>query len=85
MTRICDLKQKEVINVKDGCRLGYVSDVEIDLNCGCIQAIIVDGPCKIFGIFGKETEYIICWDDIKKIGDDIIIIDVPINNIIRNI
>ena len=33
--RICDLKEKEVINVCDGRRLGFVEDVEFDLCSGC--------------------------------------------------
>ena len=46
--RIYDLKQKEVINVKDCRRLGYVGDVDFDMKTGCMLALIVPGPgCKI--------------------------------------
>lgn len=34
MERIADLQCKEVVNITDGCRLGYVSDVEIDILTG---------------------------------------------------
>ncbi len=76
MARIADLQEKEVINIRDGIRLGFVSDVEIDTRNGCILSIIVTCSCKIFGIFGTEQEYIIPWCDIKKIGDDIILVDI---------
>ena len=43
MERIADLQCKEVVNITDGCRLGYVSDVEIDILTGKVVAIVVPG------------------------------------------
>ncbi len=51
--RICDLKEKEVINICDGERLGYVEDVEFDLCTGRVTHIIIPGPCKFWG--GKKS------------------------------
>lgn len=75
MCRTLDLKRKEVINVTDGRRMGFVSDVDINLEDGRIDAIILPGPAKIFGIIGKDNEVTIQWDSIKKIGEDIILVD----------
>jgi YlmC/YmxH family sporulation protein len=75
MNRSSDFKQKEVINVSDGRRLGFVSDVEIDLEQGKVDAIILPGVGKLFGFLGKESEFIIPWDKIVKIGEDIILVD----------
>ena len=75
MNRSSDFRQKEVINVSDGKSLGFVSDVEIDLEEGKIDAIILPGVGKLFGILGKESEFIIPWDKIRKIGEDIILVD----------
>lgn len=72
--RIWDLKQKEVINVKDCRRLGYVGDVEFDICTGCLLAIIVPGPGCIWGFLGREKEYIIPFCDICQIGDDVILV-----------
>ena len=72
---INELKAKEVINVSDGARLGFVSDVEIDLANGKLTAIIVPGAYRMMGFLGKEDDIVIKWENIKKIGDDIIIID----------
>ncbi len=72
---INELKTKEVICVSDGARLGFVSDVEIDLSEGKITAIIVPGAYRLLGFLGKEEDIVIKWENIKKIGDDIIIID----------
>lgn len=75
MNRSSDFRQKEVINVSDGRRLGFVSDVEIDLEQGKIDAIVLPGVGKLFGFLGKDTEFIIPWDKIVKIGEDIILVD----------
>jgi YlmC/YmxH family sporulation protein len=76
MARIYELRQKEIINIKDGSRYGYVADMEIDEEEGRIKKIIVPGPARIFGVFGREQEYHIPWDCIKQIGEDIILVDV---------
>ena len=72
---INEIKAKEVINVTDGARLGFVSDVEIDLEDGRLVSLVVPGAYRFMGIFGREEDVVIKWDDIKKIGDDIIIVD----------
>ncbi len=73
--RVVDLRCKEVINIHDGCRLGFPCDVEVEMPCGQILAIIVQGPCRFWGLFGKGIEYIIPWDCIKRIGADIILVE----------
>lgn len=75
MNRAYNLKQKEVINVCDGTRLGFVSDVEINLSDGRIEGIIIPGSSKWLGILGKNSEYIIPWDSIIKVGEDIILVE----------
>lgn len=70
-----DLREKEVINIRDGTRLGLISDIQINLEKGEIEAIVVPGPGKILGLFGKNEDYYIKWDDIVRIGTDVIIVD----------
>lgn len=81
--RVCDLKQKEVINVCDCKRLGCVSDLIFNEFTGCIEAIIVPGIGKICGIFGRDTEYIIPWRQIKQIGPDIILVEVDEEKVLK--
>ena len=66
--RIQDLRRKEVINICDGCRLGYVADVDIRIPEGQVVAIVVYGPCRFFGLFGRGEEYYIPWECIQRIG-----------------
>ena len=72
---INELRSKEVINVSDGARLGYVSDVEIDLESGKLLSLIVPGGYRLMGLLGREEDFVIKWENIRKIGDDVIIID----------
>ena len=73
--KVSDLRSKEIINVNDGMRFGYVNDVELDTVSGKIIAIVVPGDYKFFGMFGKGEDFIIPWESIKRIGDDIILVD----------
>ncbi len=75
MGRTSDFKQKEVINILDGRRLGFVSDVEVNFDDGSLEAIVIPSGNKIFGFIGKDNELIIPWERIKKIGEDIILVD----------
>jgi len=75
MVRVSDLKQKEVVNVADGSRLGFVCDIEFDQKTGKVEAIIIPGAGKMFGVFGHEQEFRVKWADIDQIGDDLIIVD----------
>lgn len=53
MNRFTQLRRKEVINLCDGCRLGCVGDVEVKLPEGEVRALIVFGPSRFFGLFGR--------------------------------
>lgn len=70
-----DFKRKEVINIKDGKRLGFVQDVTADFKTGTISEIIVPGNTKIFNIFSSGNELVIPWSSITTIGDDVILVD----------
>lgn len=74
--RLLELKMREVINVCTGLRLGYVDDVIINIDSGQILALVVPGRCRFFGLFGREDDYVIPWECIKKIGDDIILVEI---------
>jgi len=71
-----DFKRKEVINLHDCNKLGYVVDMEIDKCSGCIIKLVVDSGKLALPFFHCDQEYIICYKDIKQIGPDIIIVDI---------
>lgn len=71
---ITDLRNKEVISAKTGCRLGFVSDVEIDTCSGALTAIVIWGKSRCFGLMGRDEDMKICWRDIEVIGEDTVIV-----------
>ena len=74
--KFTDLHCKEVICVSDGRRLGFVRDARVELPEGKLIAIIVPGPCRFFGLFGCRDDYVIPWCNIRRIGPDIILVDI---------
>ena len=70
-----DFKHKEVVNITDGKRLGFVQDVCADLESGVITSIIVPGSNKFLYIFSQNNDIVIPWQNIKCIGDDLILVD----------
>ncbi|WP_066053017.1 YlmC/YmxH family sporulation protein [Robertmurraya korlensis] len=74
MVKISEFQIKDVVNVADGKKLGNISDIEINLSNGKIEAIIVSGNGRMLGFFGKEEEMVISWRNILKIGEDVILV-----------
>ena len=75
LCRITDLRYKEVVNVRDGCCLGYVSDIEVDTVTAKVMSLIIYGRCRLFGLFFREDDIIIRWCDIEVIGEDTILVN----------
>ena len=102
--RFTRLKCKEVVNVCDGARLGFVCDLELDvctgqvvslvvpgagkcfgllgdccieLETGRVTAVVIPGPCRFLGLFGRDSDYVVPWCCIRRIGEDIILVDGP--------
>lgn len=74
-SRIEDLRYKEVIDISDGSRYGFVGDVEIDLDSGSISGIVIPGRLRWFGILGREAEQTFPWSAVKRFGEDVILVD----------
>ena len=71
---VTDLRAKEVVNVDNGCRLGCVTDVEIDTCTGCLVSITVFCGKGVCGFLGRGEEFTVCWKDIVVIGSDMILV-----------
>lgn len=78
--RIAEMRNKEVIHVKTGLRLGCVNDIEFDTKEAKILGIVIFGRLKCFGLFGREEDFFIKWEDIKVIGDDTVLVGCNIVN-----
>lgn len=70
----CSLKEKEVVNIVDGKKLGRILDIAFKPN-GVITGIIVPGDKRFFkNISGCESIFI-PWKKIKRIGEDTILVE----------
>lgn len=75
--RFTELKQKEVINMLDGRRLGNICDLEIMIPSGQVTAIVVPGQVKVLEFLrGERGGLCIPWQNVCKIGDDVILVEV---------
>ena len=74
-TRIAELRDKEGISVNDGSRVGYVGDMEVDLESGQVRALVVPGRLRLFGLLGREEDRYIPWDRVRRFGEDIILVE----------
>ena len=72
-----DFKHKEVINITDGKRMGFVQDVCADLQTGTITSIIVPGANnRLFNFFASGNDVVINWEDVRCIGEDLILVEI---------
>lgn len=81
MINLSEMREKEVINIRDGAKMGFIYDFEIDLDNGKVLAAIIPSYGKVLGIFGKNRDLIIPWQNIFKIGHDIILVDIDADEI----
>lgn len=72
--RIADLRNKQVVCVKNGCVLGYISDVEIDTSSGRLESVIIFGRMRALGIFGRDEDIVIPWSEISVIGRETLLV-----------
>lgn len=71
---LSQLRSKEVINSRNGCRIGYVDDLEVNTRDARVCAIIIYGRFKFFGLLGRKDDCVIPWDRIELIGEDTILV-----------
>lgn len=74
MVRLSELQMKEIISIVDGRRLGFISDLEIDVKTGRIIALILRDHESKTGFFGKADEIQVFWNQIIRIGADVILV-----------
>ena len=75
--RLSRLQTKDVIGIRDGKNYGKVLDVDLDISGGQIRRIIVPGAPRFFGLLGREEDLEIPWEQIRLIGIDAILVDLP--------
>ena len=73
---MAELRRREVVNMADGNRLGNVEDVLVDVGSGRVAALVIPGPCRFLGLFCPGDDYIVGWDAVRRVGEDLILVDI---------
>ncbi|MFQ6832181.1 YlmC/YmxH family sporulation protein [Butyricicoccus pullicaecorum] len=71
---LSELRCREIINLCDGARMGYVSDIQFNPDSGQITALIVPETAGVLGLLGRGDDAVIPWESVEKIGEDIIFV-----------
>ena len=71
--RLSELQTKKIINISDGKHIGTIIDINIKED-GKIDSLIIESTKGLFSL-SKETDSLIYWIDITKIGEDVILIN----------
>ena len=79
-----ELRCKEVINVTDGKKLGHIVDIVFDLPTARVKGLVVPMECKGFNLFKTPKQAFIPFDQICKIGEDTILVEIFENNVLND-
>ena len=74
VARIAELKDKQVVSIKDASVVGFVNDIEFDTETGMLSSVIISGKNKGFGFLNRGEDIVIPWNKIEVIGNDSILI-----------
>lgn len=72
--RLSDLQSKNLVNMTDGKNIGNIIDVKINEATGNIDSLIIESKGAMFSFLNKDMDVEISWTDIKKIGEDVILV-----------
>ena len=73
--RLEELRYKEIIDIGDGSRYGFIGDVEIEADTGVVKSLIIPGRLRCFGLLGRGEDIVFPWSAVKRFGEDIILVD----------
>lgn len=71
--RVSDLQTKDVVSIHDGKKLGKIVDIDIEQE-GKINYFVVENR-HFFRFFGNREEVNVHMNQIKKIGEDVILVE----------
>lgn len=74
--RLSDLQNKDIVNVIDGKNIGNIIDVKIDEEKGVIESFIIEPNKNFFAFFNRGSDTEIKWNNITKIGEDVILVEI---------
>lgn len=74
--KLSELQRKDIINIKDGKKVGKIIDVEFDPSSGYLVHFVIERVHFMRNLFTNTEELTINFTQIKKLGEDVILIDI---------
>ena len=74
--KLSELQRKDIVNIKDGKKVGKIIDVEFDPRSGYMIRLVIEKYHFIRNIFNNTEDLTINFTQIKKMGEDVILIDI---------
>lgn len=74
--RLSDLQNKNLVNIDNGKNVGTIVDVDIDYENGKIKSFIIESKSNFLSFINKDIDTEIKWENIEKIGEDVILVNV---------
>ncbi len=74
--KLSELQKKDIINIKDGKKIGRIIDVEFDVTNGYMIHFLIERYSIIRNIFNTNEDVYVKFTQIKKLGEDVILIDI---------
>ncbi|AEG60172.1 YlmC/YmxH family sporulation protein [Desulforamulus ruminis] len=80
--RMAELVGKEIVNINNGARLGVIgeSDLTIDVESGAVCSIILPRRNNFINMWVDRQQMVIPWDAIRKIGEEVVIVEMDQGN-----
>ena len=75
LLRLSDLQSKDIVNINDGKKIGRIIDASVN-DMGMIEYLSIEKAKGLNGLFNKDGETTITFKQIKKIGEDVILVDI---------
>jgi len=72
---LSELQNKTLINMNDGRNIGNIVDIKMDEQTGNVVSLIIEPNKKGFSFSSKNNSSEIKWENIKKIGEDVILVN----------
>ena len=76
--RLSDLQSKNIVNMVDGRNVGSIIDANVD-KAGNIESLVIETNKKFLS-FSKDDDLLVLWKDIAKIGEDVILINLKMQD-----
>ncbi len=75
IVRIGEMRNRDVISIRDGARIGFLGDIEFDAEKAQLIAVVVYGRARFFGLLGHEDDCVIPWQQVRTMGEDAVLVD----------